>query len=89
MSSTGFLSSRPIDVRGSGITTLDDEQSPGLGSRDLDFWSSQPCHPVSAWPRPHHLTSLGLMSPVVRCRDCTEVTNWWLTDVFGLAQEIF
>jgi len=35
-------------------------------------------------------TLLGVVAlAVTACRDWTEVANGWLTDVFGLAQEVF
>lgn len=76
MSSISFHSSKLPALWSSGITTRYNGKSPRLGSGNSGFWSpspaiqSQPGHGTS-------LTSLGLMSLVVKCRDWMEVANWW------------
>ena len=68
---------------------------PGITRRVLDLVqetrvSGPPALPSNhSLAMAHPLTSLGLMSLVVKCRDWMEVANWWLTDVFGLAHKVF
>lgn len=68
---------------------------PGITGRVLDLVQETRVSGPPALPSSHSLamarplTTRGLTSLVVTCRDWMEVANWWLTDVFGLAHRVF